>query len=188
VPLYKLARKGVEVEREPRLIHIYNFASRNTPSRLARSNSPAPRARTSAASRMISARNSVVARISRRCAARLGQVRRRRRQDAGSSDEHVHGGTGEARDSVFETGGQTPLKVTFGAMNSSSAPPKTPLPNGTPGKVCLAIGVFDGVHLGHQQIIQQTINDARQHDGRRRHRHVRQASQCHRRARPRAAV
>jgi riboflavin kinase / FMN adenylyltransferase len=31
-------------------------------------------------------------------------------------------------------------------------------------KVCLAIGVFDGVHLGHQQIIRQTINDARQHD------------------------
>lgn len=25
VPLYKLARKGVEVEREPRLIHIYTF-------------------------------------------------------------------------------------------------------------------------------------------------------------------
>jgi riboflavin kinase/FMN adenylyltransferase len=36
----------------------------------------------------------------------------------------------------------------------------------TPGNrnVCLAIGVFDGVHLGHQQIIRQTINDARQHD------------------------
>lgn len=30
-------------------------------------------------------------------------------------------------------------------------------------KVCLAIGFFDGVHLGHQQIIRQTINDARQH-------------------------
>ena len=30
--------------------------------------------------------------------------------------------------------------------------------------VCLAIGVFDGVHLGHQQIIRQTISDARQHD------------------------
>jgi riboflavin kinase/FMN adenylyltransferase len=29
--------------------------------------------------------------------------------------------------------------------------------------VCLAIGVFDGVHLGHQQIIRQTIADARQH-------------------------
>ena len=25
VPLYKLARKGLEVEREPRLVHIYNF-------------------------------------------------------------------------------------------------------------------------------------------------------------------
>jgi riboflavin kinase/FMN adenylyltransferase len=32
-------------------------------------------------------------------------------------------------------------------------------------KVCLALGVFDGVHLGHQQIIRQTIADARQHDG-----------------------
>jgi riboflavin kinase/FMN adenylyltransferase len=37
------------------------------------------------------------------------------------------------------------------------------LGNGT-RKVCLAIGVFDGVHLGHQQIIRQTIADARQHD------------------------
>lgn len=34
-----------------------------------------------------------------------------------------------------------------------------------PRKVCLAIGVFDGVHLGHQQIIRQTIADARQHGG-----------------------
>lgn len=25
VPLYKLARKGIEVEREPRLVHVYNF-------------------------------------------------------------------------------------------------------------------------------------------------------------------
>ena len=32
------------------------------------------------------------------------------------------------------------------------------------GKVCLAIGVFDGIHLGHQQIIRQTIADARMHD------------------------
>lgn len=30
-------------------------------------------------------------------------------------------------------------------------------------KVCLAIGVFDGVHLGHQQVIRNCILDARQH-------------------------
>lgn len=30
-------------------------------------------------------------------------------------------------------------------------------------KVCLAIGVFDGVHLGHQQVLRQTITDAQQH-------------------------
>ena len=29
VPLYKLARKGIEVEREPRLVHIYNFRLTN---------------------------------------------------------------------------------------------------------------------------------------------------------------
>jgi riboflavin kinase/FMN adenylyltransferase len=32
--------------------------------------------------------------------------------------------------------------------------------------VCLAIGVFDGVHLGHQQVIRQMVTDARQHEGR----------------------
>ncbi|HEV2319054.1 MAG TPA: bifunctional riboflavin kinase/FAD synthetase [Verrucomicrobiae bacterium] len=32
-------------------------------------------------------------------------------------------------------------------------------------RVCLAIGFFDGIHLGHQQIIRQTIADARQHGG-----------------------
>lgn len=31
-------------------------------------------------------------------------------------------------------------------------------------KVCLAIGFFDGVHLGHQQIIRHTLADARQHE------------------------
>ncbi len=33
-----------------------------------------------------------------------------------------------------------------------------------PRKVCAAIGMFDGVHLGHQQVIRQTIADARQYD------------------------
>ena len=31
-------------------------------------------------------------------------------------------------------------------------------------KVCVAIGVFDGVHLGHQQVIRQTVADARQQE------------------------
>jgi riboflavin kinase/FMN adenylyltransferase len=31
-------------------------------------------------------------------------------------------------------------------------------------KTCLAIGFFDGVHLGHQQIIRQTMADAHQHE------------------------
>ena len=26
--------------------------------------------------------------------------------------------------------------------------------------VCLAIGVFDGVHLGHQRVIRQAVGDA----------------------------
>jgi riboflavin kinase / FMN adenylyltransferase len=31
-------------------------------------------------------------------------------------------------------------------------------------RACLAIGFFDGVHLGHQQIIRQTVADAHQHE------------------------
>ncbi|MEK7675394.1 MAG: bifunctional riboflavin kinase/FAD synthetase [Verrucomicrobiota bacterium] len=31
-------------------------------------------------------------------------------------------------------------------------------------KVCLAIGVFDGVHLGHQQVLRKSISDARHHE------------------------
>lgn len=31
-------------------------------------------------------------------------------------------------------------------------------------KACLAIGFFDGVHLGHQQIVRQAEGDAQQHD------------------------
>ncbi len=35
--------------------------------------------------------------------------------------------------------------------------------NPGPRKTCVAIGVFDGVHLGHQQVIRQTISDALEH-------------------------
>ena len=30
--------------------------------------------------------------------------------------------------------------------------------------VCLAIGMFDGVHLGHQQVIRQAVTDSHQHE------------------------
>ncbi len=33
-----------------------------------------------------------------------------------------------------------------------------------PKKVCVAIGVFDGVHLGHQQVIRHIVEDAQQHE------------------------
>lgn len=32
-------------------------------------------------------------------------------------------------------------------------------------KVSVAIGMFDGVHLGHQQVIRQAVNDAQQNEG-----------------------
>jgi len=35
----------------------------------------------------------------------------------------------------------------------------------TERKVCAAIGVFDGVHLGHQQVIRQALADAAHHEG-----------------------
>jgi len=35
---------------------------------------------------------------------------------------------------------------------------------GIPGRLCIAIGFFDGVHLGHQQVIRQTLADARHHE------------------------
>lgn len=46
-------------------------------------------------------------------------------------------------------------------MNVFHAPAELP---GAPRRVCAAIGVFDGVHLGHQQVIRQTIADARHHE------------------------
>jgi riboflavin kinase/FMN adenylyltransferase len=35
-----------------------------------------------------------------------------------------------------------------------------------PRPVCVAIGVFDGIHLGHQQVIRQAVRDAARHNGR----------------------
>jgi len=36
--------------------------------------------------------------------------------------------------------------------------------NASGRRICLAIGVFDGVHLGHRQILRQTMADAQQHE------------------------
>ena len=34
--------------------------------------------------------------------------------------------------------------------------------DGRPGRVCCAIGLFDGVHLGHQQVLRQAVSDSHQ--------------------------
>jgi riboflavin kinase/FMN adenylyltransferase len=39
------------------------------------------------------------------------------------------------------------------------------LPGMAQGPVCLAIGVFDGVHLGHRAVIRQTLSEARRRGG-----------------------
>ena len=69
VPLYKLARKGIEVEREARLVHVYNFLLAPTRSRLPSSGSPAPRAPMSEPLPTSSGRNSVAALTWPPCAA-----------------------------------------------------------------------------------------------------------------------
>ena len=46
-------------------------------------------------------------------------------------------------------------------MNLAHAPKELAV---GPRKICLAIGMFDGVHLGHQQVIRQTITDAEQQE------------------------
>ena len=106
VPLYKLARKGIEVEREPRLIHIYNFRFPNyhEPHRRI-SASPAPREPTCAASRMTSARNSAAARIWPRCAATVsGKFDVADAIEFEEVLELAAERTGKTRDSVFEAG------------------------------------------------------------------------------------
>ena len=44
-------------------------------------------------------------------------------------------------------------------IHAATAPPGSP-------RVCLAIGVFDGVHLGHQQVIRQMVANAEQQEAR----------------------
>ncbi|HMJ89872.1 MAG TPA: bifunctional riboflavin kinase/FAD synthetase [Candidatus Acidoferrum sp.] len=48
-----------------------------------------------------------------------------------------------------------PLRVIHSAAEFST----------TGRKAALAIGMFDGVHLGHQQVIRQAVADAEQHEG-----------------------
>src|SRR5882724_13704720 len=44
-------------------------------------------------------------------------------------------------------------------IHAATAAPGSP-------RVCLAIGVFDGVHLGHQQVIRQMVANAEQQEAR----------------------
>ncbi len=42
--------------------------------------------------------------------------------------------------------------------------PEARSPSGRVARVAIAIGLFDGVHLGHQQVLRQTVADARNHE------------------------
>ena len=65
----------------------------------------------------------------------------------------------------MDVGAFLPVKIIHAATElSNGSRPSSIAALRRVDKVCLAIGVFDGVHLGHQQIIRQTIVDARQHD------------------------
>ena len=106
VPLYKLARKGIEVEREPRLVHIYNFplqrlpgAARPVQHRLHQGHlRPQHRARTRPEARLRRAPGDAAAQC-------LRQVRRGRRHAAGRRVEAHAARAGKAGDAVPETGG-----------------------------------------------------------------------------------
>ena len=67
VPLYKLARKGVEVERKPRLIHIYTYKFTSYTEPIGCFVWRARRGLTCAVSRMILGRRWGAVRIYRRC-------------------------------------------------------------------------------------------------------------------------
>jgi len=68
---------------------------------------------------------------------------------AGSVLRHQHGGT-----PVLDTTRDKKMNIIHAARD---------LQKGSQ-KVCVAIGVFDGVHLGHQQVIRQAVADAAQQE------------------------
>jgi len=74
VPLYKMARKGIEVERKARLIHIYHFEFSKYVEPIGFSGWPAPRARMCARWPMNWGRNSVAAPTGHVAARRLRQI------------------------------------------------------------------------------------------------------------------
>ncbi len=158
VPLYKLARKGIEVPREPRLVHIYNF-------RFSAYQEPLGQFRIACTKgtyvRSIAHELGQKTRLRRppgdAAAGDLRQVRRGAGDPAGRRAQALAARAGKAGDAVPATG----AVLHAGSMNLIHAAAELK-PAGR--KVCLAIGFFDGVHLGHQQIIRQTLTDAGQHE------------------------
>ncbi len=176
VPLYKLARKGIEVEREPRLIHVYNF-------RFTEYAEPFGKFSVACTQRHLRAQHRARSRPETRlrcapddaAAQCIREIRRGRRAAAGSYFETDAGGIGKTRLPFLKlaTGNGVSAERRHPTKSCGTLPrcrynfpmnlihAANDLQSGS-RKVCLAIGVFDGVHLGHQQIIRQTVADAHQ--------------------------
>ncbi len=148
VPLYKLARKGIEVEREPRLIHIYTF-------RFSAYAEPIGQFR------LACTKGTYVRTIAHEmgqkagCGAHLATLRR---VTSGKFDV----AQAAPLDAVLKL---TPRELearvipflTLAAARRMTQGMKVIRSPGELGsadrKFCLAIGFFDGVHLGHQHIL-----------------------------------
>jgi riboflavin kinase/FMN adenylyltransferase len=159
VPLYKLARKGQVVEREPRFVHVY-----------------APRDPGGAPAEIDFPRG-VFERLLR---SHLCERHRRgtglRRALAGpapNQERQVYArACGQHRDfeerrvkAVIEKGAQSPAGLDLAGSLTVRILRATSELAQIDGPLHLAIGVFDGVHLGHQAVIRHAVDSAESNGG-----------------------
>jgi tRNA U55 pseudouridine synthase TruB len=161
VPLYKMARKGMEVERKARLIHVYNF-------RFSKYDEPI------GFFRMACTKGTYVRALAHElgqklgCGAHLATLRRVVSgkfdvEDAMPFEDVLKLSSADLQNRVIpflKLAAQQACLPRMKVISDAAALQPGPRP------VCAAIGVFDGVHLGHQHVLRQTIADAAAASGR----------------------